>query len=129
MQSLGVRGKWLGKGLKRVSGSGIRVQGLGFRVQGLAIRDSGLGFRAQVLGFTLQDSGIRKPAERSRDGEARPATPSCPLTSSAPSSGKKYSSFKNPHEIYYTNASGRDLSVVIFLARFFKEIYLLRVQG
>jgi len=40
------------------------------------------------------------------------------------SSENKYCSFKNMHENYYTNASGRDLCVVKFLARFLKERYL-----
>ena len=33
-------------------------------------------------------------------------------------------SFKNLHENYYTNSSGRDLCVVIFVARVLKEKYL-----
>jgi len=40
------------------------------------------------------------------------------------SSGSKDFCFKHLHEMYYTNASGRDLRVVIPPAIFLKEKYL-----
>ena len=42
----------------------------------------------------------------------------------AMSSGNKYFSFSSVHENNFTNAPGRDLYVVIFLATFLKEKYL-----